>query len=220
MDKLSYLSENSLSSDAVWLIIRHAEKEQPPDDDPFFDVSLTGKGFKEAVQFRDLIKEKFSIEINGIYSSPLRRCMETSKAIVDRIDEIESFETSNLLGDPGPYVVDDEIAGQSFLELENDEVVKMQIEGEDIEGFRDVNEGSKLLLEYVLSRQPTSGLHIFVTHDVIIAALLGSIIGYVVDIQKWIKYLHGLCLYRHEDKLFMDCNEGTFNITGNTEFSF
>jgi len=65
------------------------------------------------------------------------------------------------LGDPGPYVVDDEIAGQSFLELDNDEIVKMQIEGEDIEGFRDVNEGSKLLLEYVLSRQPTSGAYTY-----------------------------------------------------------
>jgi len=62
MDKLSYLSENSLSSDAVWLITRHAEKEQPPEDYPFFDVSLTGKGFKEAAHFGYLIKEKFPID--------------------------------------------------------------------------------------------------------------------------------------------------------------
>ena len=212
MDPFHYITDDCLSSDSLWLLIRHGEKVQPPKENPFVDVPLTQKGIEEATRFGSLLKNKFPNEIKGVHSSPKRRCVETSEAILKGIGDLEGFETSTLLGNPGPYVIDSKVAGQSYLKIRDKNIVKIQVEGTQIDGFRDVMGGSKLLLDYVLSRKPNPGIHIFVTHDVVIAALVGSIIGYVVDIPEWVKYLQGACIYRKEDGLYIDTTEGQFKI--------
>ena len=215
MDPFHYITDDCLSSDSLWLLIRHGEKVQPPKENPFVDVPLTQKGIEEATRFGKLLKNKFPNEIKGVHSSPKRRCVETSEAILKGIGDLEGFETSTLLGNPGPYVIDSKVAGQSYLKIRDENIVKIQVEGTQIDGFRDVMEGSKLLLEYVLTRKPNPGMHIFVTHDVIIAAFLGSVIGYVVDEPEWIKYLQGICIYIDDKKVYMDTIEGKIDITKN-----
>jgi len=213
MDKLSYISEDASSSSSIWLLIRHSERVQPPLDKPFLDAGLTENGYRDAIIFGRHIKRKFPLRVMRLYSSPLKRCIETSKAILSGIGEKIEIEESIVLGDPGPYVINDSLARRSFLDIQPKNIIKMQVDGAKIEGFRDIDEGSAILLDYILNHPPPKGLHIFVTHDVIIAALVGYLIGYVVDQPNRIKYLQGACFYLLNNRILMDVPEGQFDVT-------
>ena len=93
-----------------------------------------------------------------------------------------------MLGNPGPYVEDEERAGETFLEAFPNNIVKMQVDNEILPGFRDTFMGSKMILTLLAEWEPPS---IFITHDVIIAAFLGYLNGKYPDIEEWIDYLDG-----------------------------
>ena len=216
MSPLSYISNDACVSDTVWLLVRHGEKVSPPSDQPFLDVAITVKGYRDASRFGKALNHAVSARFVSISSSPLTRCRETSTAILEGMEVRAPIEISTLLGAPGPYVYDEDLAGQSFRALFPKNIVKLQVEGEHIPGFRTVREGSALLLTYMLGQHPGPGLRIFVTHDVIIAALIGYLIGSIPDIPDWIKYLQGACFFKHENHIFMDLPEGSFNVTKKT----
>ena len=96
----------------------------------------------------------------------------------------------------GSDTLEDGRAGDTFLRIHPANIVKMQVEGADLDGFRPVQEGSEILLQFLDSVMTPDTVSVCITHDVIIAAFLGYHIGYVPDIKDWIGYLQGFYLVR------------------------
>ena len=185
MKVLSFLNNNEITKNQVQIVIRHSIKEAPPENQPYHDVPLTIKGLNLARTFSEEIKE---LDLKSIFTSPLRRCNETAEGILTGYGKDLPTIYSTTLGDPGPYVEDEELAGETFLKNYPEDVVKMHVNGHKLPGFRDISQDSKMLMELLLKKSAPS---IFITHDVIIASLLGFLNGRYPDINNWIGYMDG-----------------------------
>ena len=189
------------------ILIRHSEKEKTPEGDIYYDVGLTENGFITASEFgKSLFSTVDPIDCK-ILTSPLKRCVQTAESISKNTCAIEK---SNILGGPGPYIEDEKTAGATFRNLvaEKDgvNIISLQMEGQELPGFRDISEGSKILLDY-LFKACTKHICIGVTHDVIIAALIGYISGKIEDVEEWIKYLDGIVFCVKGGRVFLYTKE-------------
>ena len=123
------------------------------------------------------------------------------------------------LGAPGPFVVASELAGPLFLEIGPEGVVERQLaDAKPPDGMRSAAEGVGLLLDLLIPHPETQGrLGLFVTHDAVLAVLVGSLYGLHVGGFAWPDYLDALVLWRDSDRLrfrWRGLGEGSHPIGG------
>ena len=153
---------NSIPSDSIWLI-RHAERQKRDPGTYGNDLHLTERGHKEALH---LGKSLSKTSLKAVHSSPILRCMQTSEAIVQGVNQRLPIFQSHLLGDPGAFISDAELAGPYFLNNTIEEIAEKIVSGKPLPGMRLLSEGGQLLLDYIIQLpfEPT----LIVSHDLII----------------------------------------------------
>ena len=183
------------------LVLRHAEREDIPAGTFGVDAPLTARGIESAESLGATLASVRS-EI-GVATSPVPRCVSTAKAILRGGGRPEELVLNRRLGDPGPYVIDEEAAGALFLEIGILEIVRRQLcDAEPPAGMRPTAEGVDLLLELTSSRLRHGGrLNVYVTHDSILAVLVAHLYGLRVDDIRWPGYLDGLLMWRNGERL-------------------
>lgn len=144
-------------------IIRHAEKLNSSVHAP-----LSMKGKEDAHEF-GLQLQTDNIEIDLIISSPIQRCMQTAENIISGYQKKIPIIESKLLGDPGVYVNDDQMAMKTFETFELIEIINMQLSGTILDGFEHVDVASEKLLSYM--QQQTNKV-LYISHDVIITTFI------------------------------------------------
>ncbi len=122
-----------------------------------------------------------------------------------------------LLGDPGPFVVDSELAGSLILDIGIAGVVTQQLSAtEPPDGMRSTSEGVQLVLDSVAEALcARCGTSVFVTHDAVLAVLVGTLYGRSVDKFRWPDYLDALVLWADSDRiqfLWHGLDEGSYPI--------
>lgn len=185
----------------VALILRHAERETIPPGTFGADAALTPDGVSSA--------ERLGAALAGMRArvsattSPVPRCVATTRAILRGGGRPEEVSLDWRLGDPGPFAVDTQQSGPLFLKLGPLGIARRQLEdAEPPKGMRATSEGVELLLELVMDDLGTSGrLNIYVTHDSILAVFVAYLYGLSVDEIGWPGYLDGLLLWRQEGQL-------------------
>ena len=184
----------------VSLVIRHAEGEDIPAGTFGHDVSLTGDGVAASERLGAALSERGAI---SVVSSPVPRCVQTAEAILRGAGSSTTATTDRRLGDPGPFVVEPNVSGPLFLELPISEIARRQLQDADPQpGMRPTAEGVEILLNLTTGNLGEGGrLDIFVTHDVILAVLVASIIGPPLEKVGWPGYLEGLFLWRSRTRL-------------------
>ena len=184
----------------VSLVIRHAEREDIPAGTFGHDVSLTGDGVAASERLGAALSERGAI---SVVSSPVPRCVQTAEAILRGAGSSTTATTDRRLGDPGPFVVEPNVSGPLFLELPISEIARRQLQDADPHpGMRPTAEGVEILLNLTTGNLGEGGrLDIFVTHDVILAVLVASIIGPPLEKVGWPGYLEGLFLWRSRTRL-------------------
>ena len=184
----------------VSLVIRHAEREDIPAGTFGHDVSLTGDGVAASERLGAALSERGAI---SVVSSPVPRCVQTAEAILRGAGSSTTATTDRRLGDPGPFVVEPNVSGPLFLELPISEIARRQLQDADPQpGMRPTAEGVEILLNLTTGNLGEGGrLDIFVTHDVILAVLVASIIGPPLEKVGWPGYLEGLFLWRSRTRL-------------------
>ncbi|MHA1851690.1 MAG: hypothetical protein ACTSW8_10635, partial [Candidatus Thorarchaeota archaeon] len=101
---------------------------------------------------------------------------------------------SSLLGEPGPFVFDGEVALKSFIDLGTERLVRDMIKGKTFSGIRSSLEGSKLLLKGVSEMlDQNHGNGICISHD---AILMPFIATYCLEDfhNDWLKPLDGVII--------------------------
>ncbi|MXY19944.1 MAG: histidine phosphatase family protein [Dehalococcoidia bacterium] len=183
------------------LILRHAEREEIPQGTFGVDVPLTTSGVTSA--------ERLGAILSGIRplvyasASPVPRCVSTATAILRGGGWPEEVALDWRLGDPGPFVVDEEVSGALFLETGILEIVRHQLTlAEPPAGMRPTAEGINLLLGLTTNNLYSHGrLNIYVTHDAILAVLVAYLYRLRIDEINWPGYLDGLLLWRSGDRV-------------------
>lgn len=185
---------------AVAIVLRHAEREEIAPGAFGNDVPLTQRGRQSA----QLLGMGLSSRPPGIVkSSPLPRCTQTADAIIAGAGWKASAAHERLLGDPGPFVVEPEFAGRLFLDVAIEEIVRRQLaDDEPPRGMRATASGAKLVLrELAAALNGPDSASVFVTHDAVLAALLGHLYNLPVQGFPWPGYLDALVAWPDSDRL-------------------
>ena len=182
------------------LVLRHAQREEIPVGSFGEDVRLTLQGIKEAERLGELISERLP---GRVVSSPIQRCIATAQAISRGAGWSAGVATDSRLGKHGPFVSDPNVSGRLFMEIGISEIVRRQLlDDQAPPGFRDTSEGIRNLLDFTSQGLGCSGrLNIYVTHDAILAALVGWLFRLPVYQEGWPNFLDGVLLWQRGGKL-------------------
>lgn len=94
------------------LILRHAERPAIPDGDAGHDLTLTRAGRQAAYALGLSLGER----PRAIVTRPVRRCIEPATEIARGTDfDISAITRSTLLGDPGVFIEDGDLAWRRWL---------------------------------------------------------------------------------------------------------
>ena len=179
----------------VALILRHAQGEDIPQGSFGADVPLTEQGAMSAERLGKLLSARSP---GRVASSPVSRCVETAQAISQGAGWSIGVTTNWRLGEHGPFVSDPEVSGQLFLEVGIAELVRRQLhDPKSPPGMRDIAEGARTLLDFTSEGLGDCGrMNVYVTHDAILAALVGWLFRLPVYEEGWPDFLDGLLLWR------------------------
>ena len=182
------------------LVMRHGQRGHVAPDDHGNDVPLTRRGTASA---RRLGAGLASFPLVAMKTSPLARCVQTAEALIAGAGWNEAPAPDQRLGAPGAFVSEPGLAGPLFLDLGPRGVVQRQLTGvEPPPGMRPTHDGVALLLDLITpAKGAARGISVFVTHDVVLATLVGSLYGRNADGFAWPDYLDALILWRNSDRL-------------------
>ncbi len=163
------------------VFIRHADRPPILDSGSGPDVLLNDLGRRRAQTLGRWIGK----DLTWAAASPIERCMETA-----RHAGMEP-EPSELLGEPGAFVVNPKRGAEVFRKLGTEAMVRRQIAGELLGCFRPLEEGVRRLLDYFATQMARrGGTGLAVTHDAIIVAFVAWCTGQRFE-DDWIGYLDG-----------------------------
>ena len=181
----------------IALIIRHAERDAIKDGEFGNEVSLTTQGMHDA---RKLGKLLTSYKVNRIYTSPLRRCVQTALCIKNGLGEDIDVVLTNQLGDPGFHIQDAELAGETCLKDGIKKIYEDFVKGKTPSGWATADSLRTTAFDFIRSKTTEKGLTLFITHDCLIAhfAFANGIKTYDYD-NNWCSFLDGVmvdCTYK------------------------
>lgn len=179
------------------VLIRHADREHIPHGTSGNNVHLTTIGKKKAIE---LGRNLQSLSVKWCRSSPLLRCTQTIDSISMGYGKGINYLSSELLGEPGPFVFDGNQAILAFFEHGTEKVVREMINGNTFPGIRSSIEGSEFLLKGLIKvLEENTGDGICVSHD----SILMPFISHYCDEKfkgQWLPPLGGVVLVGQENE--------------------
>ena len=192
--------------------IRHADRDYMEHGKIYQPLNDTGR------QNAQLLGTKMRGFTNHLFfSSPVDRCQETVEFIQKGIfqdNEKKDVTLSNILGDPGPFVINEDNA---FHIYDCQSVVEKQIAHENLPGIRNTTEGAKILVDYVRkqTRLAKNGtLLVFVTHDAIIGPTIFELTNERFNHSHWPDFADGFILERYNNEERIIRNNTYFDLNG------
>lgn len=174
---------------AKLLLVRHAERPEIPEHSIGNDVLLTEKGKADT----RLFSQRISGPVISIQSSPIKRCLQTAEIIANVVGlRSEDIIPNRDLGDPGFMINDGSEAWIHWQEKGHHRVKEYLLSGsEQWVGFADLDHAvagfdSRIRKQLSLYGE---GVHIWVTHDTILATYASRIMPKRLEIAEWPQYL-------------------------------
>ncbi len=183
----------------VALIVRHSIRGEIPAGQTGNDVPLTPEGR----QMAETLGVAVGSRLASISSSPIRRCMQTAEGILAGAGHSLEVSASRLLGDPGAFIEDGEAAWPNFLALGTKGVMMhLALADNALPGMRNPKAAATLLLESMMAKCTEPGLHLFVTHDVILAGIAGQLLQGVKAEEDLPGFLEGAFFWKIENTTY------------------
>lgn len=195
------------------ILIRHAERQDFKMKGDFGNaVSITDRGVMESREFG---LSKFIRKLNGVYSSPLPRCVQTASEII-KVAGLGNLTimTKNTLGEPGSYINNPLLAGKHFLRLGTQSVIREYMDGGKLEGFLSLQEGSAHLLSDILHDfSPERSYNLCVSHDAVIMPFISYYTGEKFG-NDWLGFLDGVFITRLDGHVKMIWDGEEYSLEG------
>jgi len=160
---------------SVAVLIRHADRDALPKDDVGYALPITRVGMQRAHGFG----RNLGSRLMSLHTSPLARCIQTSEAIKAGALVDVPLVLDTMLGDPGVYVLDGQTAWPTWQEMGSNGVVEHLVTSDNLlPGMAEPNAAANRLIRHMKSiATAIPGVHVFVTHDAIIATTVAKILN-------------------------------------------
>lgn len=177
----------------VALLLRHSVRDAIAKGDPGNLVPITPDGERLAAEFGRILKGR----IRQIRSSPVLRCRQTAEQLNQASAANLEITEDVLLGEPGVFVTNGELAWPNWQRLGHEGVVRHLIEStEALPGMADPDEAAQILLRHVLQAMGDGpGLHVFVTHDIVVMVTIARLLRRKLGMEDWPRFLEGAFLW-------------------------
>lgn len=174
------------------LLMRHSVREEIPEGTYGMDVPLTEEGVLLAEDFGRILGPR----IGSVHTSPVPRCVETAEAIVRGTGLSRTIKHEPTLGGPGAFVTDPSLAGPTYLKLGAVGMAQALVRGEELPGFNKPAEAVTVIVQYLLSSLSQPGhTSVHVTHDAILAVVVGRLVGWMPTTSDWPDFLEAALLH-------------------------
>ncbi len=182
----------------VAMLMRHSERGEIELGTPGNEIPLTPNGRVTAEKLAKCLGNN----IISVETSPIPRCLETAHFFAN--DSLsKSIKESPLLGDPGVFIHDPELAWESFLKHDVVEISKKLFSLEKMDGFYPADQACLTLLSYCLgSLQQNPGFYPFISHDYIVAVFAGRFMGIAPNQKCWPHFLESVFFWEEKGNIF------------------
>lgn len=191
----------------VAVLLRHAERPEIPEGSPGMEIDLTEAGKAAARRIGAMLGER----IRTITTSPVIRCRTTAAFLREGADRPFEISDQALLGAPGAFVADGDVAWESWRRMGNEGVIaQLMACSEALPGMHPPELAVRRLLDLLSTALDCgAGLHLFVTHDAVLAPFVARILGRPLEREQWPGYLDAVMLWREDGKLLARYREST-----------
>ena len=185
----------------VVLLLRHSVRGDLPPDNSGYTLPITEIGNLLSQQ----LGEKLGQRLKSLHTSPLLRCVQTANALRTGSGMPIEIIKDNHLGDPGVFVLDDKLAWSNWESLGHEGVMHHLVTSTHaLPGMAQPDQAARFLVQQMLEVSgEIFGIHIFVTHDSLVAATAAQLLGEPLDSSEWPWYLEGS---------FFWCSKGNIHV--------
>ncbi len=178
----------------VALLLRHAERPAILDQSMGTLVPLTEQGLRDA----RALGAHLGARIVHARTSAIHRCVQTVTAILEGAGSALAPVEDPAIGVPSTFIRAGREAEQTIRGLGFARFMMHLVEGDEaLPGLAHPAEGARLMREHALASLSASpGLHLFVTHDAMIGALVARSWREGLDDGSWPGFLEGAALWR------------------------
>ena len=205
--------ESVASETPVCILMRHAERFHIPVGSVGTDVPLTEKGRQDSRAWGRL----YGGWVRKICASPISRCVDTAKCIAEGAGLGREVSLCTELGAPGPFVTDGQLAWQNWIRLGGAEVNRrLMTTQECLPGMVIPLQGARRLVDFMQkTADGRSGIHVFVTHDNILAITIAQLVGVVAEYEGvgWPAFLEASAWWYKGTKLYCEWSRQVFELT-------
>ena len=183
----------------VAVLLRHSVRGPLPPGKAGYRLPITEEGSALARELGVLIGSR----LKTLHASPLVRCMQTVEAIGAGAEVEVSAVRDRLLGDPSVYVIDGELAWSNWREQGHESVMRHLVsQDRPLPGMAHPGPAARFLVRHMLAcAEGRPGLHLFVTHDLVVTATAARLLGQSFGADSWPWYLEGVFFWKQGGRL-------------------
>lgn len=180
---LDDLLQDHTQDDGITYVLRHAERYPVRDWQDILTADLTPRGTEDAIEFGRRLIQRY--QIGHIFSSPLKRCLNTAKAILS--GAVADLPVQQHWWLFSPFF-------QSYNQNEYTLNVKASKGKEEILAHLDLQWFKVVLDRLKVPREPNQ-INIYVTHDSTVAPLIAYFEGFrTMRVDQYPPFLTGIVL--------------------------
>jgi len=208
---------NNIDSGPILLMVRHSERTEDIDVPTTIRAELTDLGHQIAIEFGRRIPEKWRV---SIYHSPHARTTQTAERISEGLQDqgtelVETESLNVLLGGRGDIEQIITLAHQSGFDEFYNQWVQKQIPFDTLEPIDDYLQRLTGTIVARFSEAGPDDLHLYVTHDIVVAASRMAYLDLSFDDGLAIPFFGGFGISLTDGKL-VGFNKGEMvNVTRN-----
>lgn len=182
----------------VIVLLRHSVRDAIPKGETGHDLPITPAGVRLAEELGALLGDRLA----SIHSSPVPRCVQTAEAILSGADLSLPIRRDLLLGQPGVFVLEGELAWPHFERLGGQLMLHLCNEEEVLRGMADPDPAARYLLHGMqVQAGDRPGIHVFLTHDSILMPAAARLLGHVLNESDYPWFLDAAFFWPEADSL-------------------
>jgi hypothetical protein len=171
----------------VIVLLRHSVREDLAPDDVGYMLPITTIGKQLSRELGRILGN----QLRSLHTSPLLRCIQTAESIQEGAASDLPIINDRLLGDPGVFVVDGQLAFTNWKKLGHEGVMTHLVSSDTpLQGMANADSAARFLVQHMLaSALDCPGFHVFVTHDSLVTATAARMLGFHYGIEDWPLFL-------------------------------